>query len=130
MNAFENETALKNELAALDQRIDQLNDKKIISFIEALGLHQRSDVPKNYLGWETILIVIPDKKISHTLRQYKYAISRIAFITNVNAKQIHLYDFSEWKTITKNKTQLQIRSLLKENFGGIPKNANNNNKTN
>lgn len=121
MNAFENETALKNELADLDQKIRQLNDAKIIAFVEALGLHKRKDIPKNYLEWETILIVIPDKKISQQLRQYKYDISRITFLTNVNAKQLHLYDFSEWKTAIRNKTQLQIRNLLKGNFGGIPK---------
>lgn len=121
MNAFANETALKKELAALDQKIKQLNDTKIVAFVEALGLHKRKDIPKNYLVWETILIVIPDKKISQQLRQYKYDISRITFLTNVNAKQIHLYDFSEWKAATRNKTQLQIRNLLKESFGGIPK---------
>lgn len=121
MNAFENETALKNELAALDQKIKQLNDKKIVAFVEALGLHKRKDIPQNYLEWQTLLFVIPDKKISQQLRQYKYGISGIAFLTNVNAKEVHLYDFSEYKMATRGKTQLQIRNLLKESFGGIPK---------
>ncbi|UFH44654.1 hypothetical protein [Flavobacterium cupriresistens] len=55
------------------------------------------------------------------IKKYKDSISRISFITNANAKQIHIYDMNDWKSATQNKTQFQIREFLKTNFGGVPK---------
>ncbi|WP_394774253.1 hypothetical protein [Flavobacterium sp.] len=103
----------------VDQKIDKLNDQKIIAFFEALGLTEREDVPKNFLEWETILIVVPDRHISHELKYYKYSIARLSFVTNSNAQEIHIFDFNEWKNVTRNKTQFQIREMLKTTFGGV-----------
>lgn len=49
----------------------------------------------------------------------------ISFVTNPNVQQIHVYDFNDWKSSTKNKTQFQIREFLKNNFGGIEKTSEN-----
>ncbi|TGD56766.1 hypothetical protein [Flavobacterium humi] len=105
----------------IDAKIDKLNDQKIIAFFEYLGLNQREDIPKDYLTWETILIVVPDRHISHMVKQYKFLISRIAFTTNIYAQQIHIYDYKDWKNACRNKTQFQIKELLKTNFGGVKK---------
>ncbi|GAA3782423.1 hypothetical protein [Flavobacterium ginsengiterrae] len=108
-------------LDKIDQRIKLLNNQKINAFFESLGFNEREDIPKDYLKWENILIVVPSRTILHNLKQYKTLISGISFVVNQNAEQIHIYDFKEWKKNTSNKTQFQIRELLKTNFGGVPK---------
>ncbi|MFW0736037.1 MULTISPECIES: hypothetical protein [unclassified Flavobacterium] len=119
MSVIKDENKLISTIKRVDQKIDKLNDQKIIAFFEALGLTERADVPKNFLEWETILIVVPDRHISHELKYYKYSIARLSFVTNPNATEIHIFDFTEWKKITQNKTQFQVRELLKNNFGGV-----------
>ncbi|TDP03362.1 hypothetical protein [Flavobacterium sp. 245] len=119
MSVIKDENKLISTIKRVDQKIDKLNDQKIIAFFEALGLTERADVPKNFLEWETILIVVPDRHISHQLKYYKYSIARLSFVTNPNAKEIHIFDFNEWQNFTRNKTQFQIRELLKNNFGGV-----------
>ncbi|AXB57475.1 hypothetical protein [Flavobacterium fluviale] len=119
MSVIKDENKLISTIKRVDQKIDKLNDQKIIAFMEALGLTERADVPKNFLEWETILIVVPDRHISHQLKYYKYSIARLSFVTNPNAKEIHIFDFKEWQNFSRNKTQFQIRELLKSNFGGV-----------
>lgn len=119
MSVIKDENKLISTIKRVDQKIDKLNDQKIIAFFEALGLTEREDVPKNFLEWETILIVVPDRHISHQLKYYKYSIARLSFVTNPNAEEIHVFDFNEWKKITQNKTQFQIREMLKTSFGGV-----------
>jgi len=121
MNSLKNMAELQNKLSAIDSKINQLNDQKITAFFDALGLTSRNDVPKDYLNWETILIIVPNRTVSNELKQYKFLISRITFATNINAKEIHIFNFAEWKTAFRNKTQLQIRIALKNSFGGVRK---------
>ncbi|MFH6964233.1 hypothetical protein ACHRVK_17730 [Flavobacterium plurextorum] len=104
-----------------DLDIHRLNDQKIKAFIEFLGLKDREDIPKNFLDWENILVVVPNREMLNEIKKYKDSISRISFVTNTNAKQIHIYDINDWKSATQNKTALQIRQFLKTNFGGVPK---------
>jgi len=119
MSVIKDEKLLHSTIKNIDQKIDKLNDQKIIAFFDALGLTERADVPKDFLKWETILVVVPDRHISHQLKYYKYSISRLSFVTNPNAREIHIFDFNEWKNVTRNKTQFQIREFLKTNFGGM-----------
>lgn len=121
MGVILNEAKLHNILEEIDLDINKLNDQKIIAFFEFLGLKDREDIPKNFLDWQTILIVLPDRKTLQEIRAYKTLISRITFVTNTNAKQIHIYDMNDWKSATQNKTALQIRQFLKTNFGGAEK---------
>lgn len=108
-------------LKKVDLDIHRLNDQKIKAFIEFLGLKDREDIPKNFLDWENILVVVPNREMLNEIKKYKDSISRISFVTNTNAKQIHIYDMNDWKIATQNKTSLQIRQFLKTNFGGVPK---------
>nr|WP_198999493.1 hypothetical protein [Flavobacterium sp. ASV13] len=108
-------------LNKVDLDIHRLNDQKIKAFIEFLGLKDREDIPKNFLDWENILVVVPNREMLNEIKKYKDSISRISFVTNTNAKQIHIYDINDWKSATQNKTALQIRQFLKTNFGGVPK---------
>ena len=108
-------------LKKVDLDIHRLNDQKIKAFIEFLGLKDREDIPKNFLDWENILVVVPNREMLNEIKKYKDSISRISFVTNTNAKQIHIYDMNDWKSATQNKTSLQIRQFLKTNFGGVPK---------
>ena len=108
-------------LKKFDLDIHRLNDQKIKAFIEFLGLKDREDIPKNFLDWENILVVVPNREMLNEIKKYKDSISRISFVTNTNAKQIHIYDMNAWKIAIQNKTSLQIRQFLKTNFGGIPK---------
>lgn len=124
MTVIKNETRLHSTLKSFDQEIDKLNDQKIVAFFESLGLTERNDVPKDFLKWETILIIVPNRHISNEIKQYKFSISRLFFVTNPYADQIHLYDFKEWKNVTRNKTQFQIREMLKTSYGGVKKIAN------
>ncbi|MWB94083.1 hypothetical protein GON26_06890 [Flavobacterium sp. GA093] len=119
MNAITDVKTLENILKDIDKKIDRLNDQKIVAFFETLGLHKRDDIAKDYLNWETILVVVPDRHTSNEIKKYKYSIARISFLTNPNAKQIHIYDFNQWKDASRNKTQFQIREYLKTNFGGV-----------
>jgi len=119
MKILTNETALRETIANIDKEMERLNDQKITALLDHLGLTERSDVPKDFLQWETILIVVPSRQVSHELKQYKFTINRIAFATNTNAKEIHIYDFKDWKNAFRNKSQLQIRNLLKSSFGGV-----------
>ncbi|KRD58040.1 hypothetical protein ASE40_17010 [Flavobacterium sp. Root935] len=119
MSVIKDEKLLHSTIKNIDQKIDKLNDQKIIAFFDALGLTERADVPKDFLKWETILVVVPDRHISHKLKYYKYSISRLSFVTNPNAREIHIFDFNEWKNVTRNKTQFQIREFLKTNYGGV-----------
>lgn len=108
-------------LKKVDLDIHRLNDQKIKAFIEFLGLKDREDIPKNFLDWENILVVVPNREMLNEIKKYKDSISRISFVTNANAKQIHIYDMNDWKSATQKKTALQIRQFLKTNFGGVPK---------
>ncbi|OXA91227.1 hypothetical protein [Flavobacterium hercynium] len=124
MTVIKNETRLHSTLKSVDQQIDKLNDQKIVAFFESLGLTERNDVPKDFLKWETILIIVPNRQISNEIKQYKFSISRLFFVTNPYADKIHLYDFKEWKNVTRNKTQFQIREMLKTSYGGVKKIVN------
>ncbi|URC11697.1 hypothetical protein [Flavobacterium sp. B183] len=123
MGIIRDEKNLHIILKKVDLDINRLNDQKIKAFIEFLGLKDRDDIPKNFLDWENILVVVPNRDMLNEIKKYKDSISRISFVTNTNAKQIHIYDFNDWKNSTKNKTQFQIREFLKTNFGGVPKTA-------
>lgn len=129
MPTIKNKIDLDNKLFAINQEISNLNDKKIIRFLEAIGLNDRADIPQDYLKWETILIVVPSRQIANELKHYKYSIDRISFATNNSAKEIHIYNLQEWKNAFRNKTQLQIRNLLKTSFGGVKKTPENYLKT-
>ncbi|TDO83125.1 hypothetical protein EV143_102389 [Flavobacterium chryseum] len=119
MSVIKDKNTLLSTIKRIDEKIDKLNDQKIIAFFEHLGLTDRADIPKDFLKWETILIVVPDRHISHELKFFKYSISRISFVTNPYAQKIHIYDFKEWNAITRNKTQFQVREMLKTSFGGV-----------
>lgn len=121
MNTIQDEAKLHTFLKSVDSNIEKLNDKKIIAFFEFLGLKDREDIPKDFLDWENILVVLPNREMLNEIKKYKDSISRISFVTNANAKQIHIYDMNDWKSATQNKTALQIRQFLKTNFGGVPK---------
>ena len=121
MNTIQDEAKLHTFLKSVDSNIEKLNDKKIIAFFEFLGLKDREDIPKDFLDWENILVVLPNREMLNEIKKYKDSISRISFVTNANAKQIHIYDMNDWKSATQNKTSLQIRQFLKTNFGGVPK---------
>lgn len=127
MNVINDEYVLQATLKNIDKKIDKLNDQKIKAFFESLGLNQRDDISKEYLDWESILIVVPNLKTSKQIKKYKFLISRIAFITNPNAQEIHIFNLDDWKNATRNKTSLQIRQLLKINFGGVDKTFENSN---
>lgn len=126
MSVIKDEKKLLSTIKRIDEKIDKNNDQKILAFFESLGLTEREDVPQNFLDWETILIVVPDRHISHELKFYKYSISRLFFVTNPYADQIHIYDFEQWKSVTRNKTQFQIREMMKTSFGGVKKTASDN----
>lgn len=121
MTTIENEALLRKGVSAIDKKIDKLNDEKIKLFFDAIGLNKRSDIPKDYLQWETILIVVPNRQVSHELKSYKYSISRITFVTNIYAKEIHIFDFEDWKKAFGNKPHLQVKNALKDSFGGVQK---------
>lgn len=126
MSVIKDEKKLLSTIKRIDEKIDKNNYQKILAFFESLGLTERDDVPQNFLDWDTILIVVPDRHISHELKYYKYSISRLFFVTNPYADQIHIYDFDQWKSVTRNKTQFQIRELMKTSFGGVKKTSNEN----
>ncbi|KQO22661.1 hypothetical protein ASF10_09845 [Flavobacterium sp. Leaf82] len=121
MNTIQDEAKLHTFLKSVDSNIEKLNDKKIIAFFEFLGLKDREDIPKDFLDWENILVVLPNREMLNEIKKYKDSISRISFVTNANAKQIHIYDMNDWKSATQKKTALQIRQFLKTNFGGAEK---------
>lgn len=121
MNTIQDEAKLHTFLKSVDSNIEKLNDKKIIAFFEFLGLKDREDIPKDFLDWENILVVLPNREMLNEIKKYKDSISRISFVTNANAKQIHIYDMNDWKSATQKKTALQIRQFLKTNFGGVPR---------
>ncbi|RUT71371.1 hypothetical protein D0817_05720 [Flavobacterium cupreum] len=121
MSVIKDENTLHSTLKSIDEKINSLNDQKIVAFFESLGLTEREDVPKDFLKWETILIVVPNRHVSNEIKSYKYSISRLFFVTNPNAQQIHIFDFKEWKNITRSKTQFQIREMMKTSFGGVRK---------
>ncbi|MEN2416196.1 hypothetical protein [Flavobacterium mesophilum] len=118
MTTLKDQKDLLSELGAIDRRIHLLNDRKIAAFFEFLGLHQRDDVPKDYLKWEEILIVVPDRHVSNAIKKYRYSIERISFLTNPNAEKIHIFDAKEYRAASQNKTQFQIRQMLRNSFGG------------
>ncbi|TDW51926.1 hypothetical protein EV144_101604 [Flavobacterium sp. 270] len=124
MSTIINENRLHSTFKNIDNKIHKLNDQKITAFFESLGLLEREDVPKDFLNWENIIIVVPDRHVSQELKYYKYTISRISFVTNPYSTGIHIYDQKEWKNATQNKTQFQIREMLKTQFGGVKKTPN------
>jgi len=125
MAVIKNENDLRQALKKIDQSISGLNSRKITAFLESLALHEREDFPADYLIWQDILIMVPSRAVLNDLKKYKVLISGISFAVNTNAAHIHIYDFKVWENITRNKTQFQIRELLKTNFGGIPKKPEN-----
>ena len=73
MSVIKDENTLLNTIKRIDQKIDKLNDQKIIAFFDSLGLDGREDIPPaaDFLKWETILVVVPNRHISHELKYYK-----------------------------------------------------------
>ncbi|MXN90322.1 hypothetical protein GR160_03715 [Flavobacterium sp. Sd200] len=120
MHTIKNETLLLGKLNNIDKKIDTLNSEKIKAFFKAIGIEE-TDLPENYMQWETILIVVPTRTAMNELKPYKYSIARIAFAINPNADKIHIFNLEDWKNAFRYKTQLQIRNLLKTSFGGIKK---------
>ncbi|WP_294957338.1 hypothetical protein [uncultured Flavobacterium sp.] len=110
-------------LMELDKKINSLNNQKITALFDAMGLRDREDIPKGFLDWESILIVVPNRNVLNELKKFKDLISRISFAVNPHAQQIHIYDFNDWKNSTRNKSQFQIREMMKTNFGGTQKNS-------
>lgn len=49
---------------------------------------------------------------------------RITFPTNRNDQKIHLFDLKQWKDVSQNKNQFQIRQFLRTSFGGEKDNSN------
>ncbi|TDW47834.1 hypothetical protein EV144_104120 [Flavobacterium sp. 270] len=121
MSIIINENDFRETLEKIDKRIRMLNDQKITALFESLGLNEREDIPQDYLTWENILVVVPSRIILNDLKKYKVLITGITLLLNPNAVQIHLFDSKEWDSMTRTKTQFQIRELLKTNFGGVPK---------
>ena len=95
MGVILNEAKLHTILEEIDLGINKLNEQKIIAFFNFLGLKDREDIPKNFLDWQSILIVVPNREMLNEIKKYKDSISRISFVTNTNAKQIHIYDMNE-----------------------------------
>ncbi|KAF2337845.1 hypothetical protein DM397_03925 [Flavobacterium nitrogenifigens] len=112
---------MQRVLMDIDKKISSLNNQKITALFDAIRLSNREDIPKDFLDWESILIVVPNRNILNELKKFKDSISRISFMVNPHAHQIHIYDFNEWKNSTRNKSQFQIRELMKTNFGGTRK---------
>ena len=56
---------------------------------------------------------------SNAIKKYRYSIERISFLTNPNAEKIHIFDAKEYRQASRNKTQFQIRHMLRYSFGGI-----------
>ncbi|WP_289057650.1 hypothetical protein [uncultured Flavobacterium sp.] len=112
---------MQRVLVEIDKKINSLNNQKITALFDAMGLRDREDTPKDFLDWESILIVVPSRNILNEIKKFKDSISGISFVVNTHAKQIHIYDFNEWKNSTRNKTQFQIREMMKTNFGGTQK---------
>ncbi|MFC0776983.1 hypothetical protein [Flavobacterium sp. HJSW_4] len=119
MTPLKDQKEILSELARIDKAIYKLNSQKITAFFEFLGLHQRDDVPKDYLKWEEILIVVPDRHVSNAIKKYRYSIERISFLTNPNAEKIHIFDAKQYRALSQNKTQFQIRQMLRDTFGGV-----------
>ncbi|WP_431241454.1 hypothetical protein ACQ9BO_15335 [Flavobacterium sp. P21] len=113
---------MQRVLMEIDKKINSLNNQKITALFDAMGLRDREDIPKDFLDWESILIVVPSRNILNEIKNFKNSISGISFVVNPHARQIHIYDFNEWKNSTRNKTQFQIREMMKTNFGGTQKN--------
>ena len=61
MNIVLDKKVLNTVIQNIDKKINQLNDEKIIAFIESLDLDKKN-VSKDYLNWEMILIVVPTRK--------------------------------------------------------------------
>lgn len=55
---------LKNRLSVLDESINSLNDQKILALLESIGILERKDIAKDFLKWNTILIAVPNRKVS------------------------------------------------------------------
>ncbi len=122
MHTIKNETLLLGRLTTIDKKIDTLNSEKIKAFFKAIGV-DADDLPEDYMEWETILIVVPNRTAMNELKPYKYSIARIAFAINTNAEKIHVFNLDDWKKAFRHKTQLQIRNLLKTSFGGVKKSS-------
>ncbi|AOC96958.1 hypothetical protein BB050_03880 [Flavobacterium anhuiense] len=116
---------LQSVLAGIDKKIHRLNSQKIAALFDAMGLSEREDIPKDFLDWESILVVVPSRAVINEVKKFRDSISRISFAVNPHARQIHIYDLNEWKSSTRNKTQFQIREMMKTNFGGVPKKEEN-----
>ena len=68
MSVIKDEKKLLSTIKRIDEKIDKNNDQKILAFFESLGLTEREDVPQNFLDWDTILIVVPDRHIRNDLQ--------------------------------------------------------------
>lgn len=107
MNVIDKEL-LEGTLKNIDKKIDRLNNQKITAFFESLALDKRNDISKDYLNWENILIVVPSRSTLNEVIKYKDLISRISFITNPNAVEIHIYDFNDWKKAPRIKQNFKL----------------------
>lgn len=114
-------TELDNTLNRIDQEIRRLNDDKIVALVNVLKASFEIAVPSDYLKWEVILIIVPNRKILEALKQYKYRIPRIAVTLNPYANDISVVDQRDWKNASRTRTKLEFKHYLRTNFGGEAK---------
>lgn len=113
---------LVNRLDALNRKICELEQQKIMAIFEYIGLADATYNDKECFRWDKILISVPEQEKFLELQQLENLCSRIEFILNKNSDAYFICDYEDWRNATRGKGQLELDQLLKSNFGFFSKN--------
>lgn len=115
-------TDLVNHLDALNQKICELEQHKIIAIFEYIGLDDATYSKEDCFRWDRILISVPDQDKFLELQQLEHLCSRIEFILNKNSDAYFVCDYEDWRNATRGKGQQELDQILRFNFGFFSRN--------
>jgi len=115
-------SALVAKLEAYEQKKCELERLKVLAIFEYIGLTPEQYNARDCFTWDRILISVPDQDKFLELQQLENICGNIEFILNRNSNAYFVCDYLDWREATRGKGELELKELLKSNFGFFSKN--------
>lgn len=78
-----------NQLAVLDSSVRELNTQKIKVIFDAIGIAVINSDFEKLMGWELILVTVPDKQMAMQLNKLCSYIPNLKFVVTGRSQFLH-----------------------------------------